>query len=303
MKFTLILTVTIIACHICGIEYFLQLMSIILQDEIDMKATVVWQVHVAHGEAAKAMQAYIRKIEDDTGEDESMEMQEGEAGQHQTITIAADDSEGQTVYQMPDGTYQAVVTDASQVSSYGNRLVHFFSQGSWCSHSVDVWVNHRIIILCWRKFFWQVIRLDFVTDASQVSSYCSYGNRLVHFCSQGSWCSHSVDVGVNHRIILLCWRKVFGRVIRLDLLFTWRMLLLSHFKLVWHAVDQVLQGQTFTTLQTEGGQETIIIVQAADPNEVTHAIVEGEDGVEFTMQPAEDEPSTSTAIFTAQMQT
>lgn len=69
------------------------------------------------------------------------------------------------------------------------------------------------------------------------------------------------------------------------------------------AVKQVLQGQTFTTLQTEGGQETIIIVQAADPNEVTHAIVEGEEGVQFTMQPAEDEPSTSATIFTAQMQT
>ena len=69
------------------------------------------------------------------------------------------------------------------------------------------------------------------------------------------------------------------------------------------AVNQVLQGQTFTTLQTEGGQETIIIVQAADPNEVTHAIVEGEEGVQFTMQPADDEPSTSTTIFTAQMQT
>ena len=65
----------------------------------------------------------------------------------------------------------------------------------------------------------------------------------------------------------------------------------------------MLQGQTFTTLQTEGGQETIIIVQAADPNEVTHAIVEGEEGVQFTMQPAEDEPSTSATIFTAQMQT
>lgn len=67
---------------------------------------------------------------------------------------------------------------------------------------------------------------------------------------------------------------------------------------------QVLQGQTFTTLQTEGGQETIIIVQAADPNEVTHAIVEGEEGaVQFAMQSADDEAPTSATIFTAQMQT
>lgn len=72
------------------------------------------QIHVAHGEAAKAMQAYIRKIEEEAPEDESMEM-ESEAGQ-QTITIAAEDGgEEQTVYQMSDGTYQAVVTDASQV--------------------------------------------------------------------------------------------------------------------------------------------------------------------------------------------
>ena len=49
---------------------------------------------------------------------------------------------------------------------------------------------------------------------------------------------------------------------------------------------QMLQGQTFTTLQTDGGEETIIIVQAADPNEVTHAIVEGDEGVEFAMQQA-----------------
>ena len=63
---------------------------------------------------------------------------------------------------------------------------------------------------------------------------------------------------------------------------------------------QVLQGQTFTTLQTEGGQETIIIVQAADPNEVTHAIVEGEEGAQFVMQADDD---ASNAIFEAQMQT
>ena len=75
------------------------------------------QVHVAHGEAAKAMQAYIRKIEEEAPEDESMEIQEGEQAGQQTITIAAEDGgEEQTVYQMSDGTYQAVVTDASHVS-------------------------------------------------------------------------------------------------------------------------------------------------------------------------------------------
>ena len=74
-------------------------------------------MHVAHGEAAKAMQAYIRKIEEEAPEDESMEIQEGEQGGQQTITIAAEDGgEEQTVYQMSDGTYQAVVTDASHVS-------------------------------------------------------------------------------------------------------------------------------------------------------------------------------------------
>lgn len=72
---------------------------------------------MAHGEAAKAMQAYIRKIEEEAPEDESMEIQEGEQGGQQTITIAAEDGgEEQTVYQMSDGTYQAVVTDASHVS-------------------------------------------------------------------------------------------------------------------------------------------------------------------------------------------
>nr|KAG5689426.1 hypothetical protein BaRGS_012248 [Batillaria attramentaria] len=69
-------------------------------------------------------------------------------------------------------------------------------------------------------------------------------------------------------------------------------------------ITQDEDGQTFTTLQTEGGQETIIIVQAADPNEVTHAIVEGEEGaVQFAMQAGEEEPSTSATIFTTQMQT
>ena len=73
-------------------------------------------MHVAHGETAKAMQAYIRKVEDEVEGDESMDMEEGEHSEQQTITIAApDDAEGQTVYQMADGTYQAVVTDASQV--------------------------------------------------------------------------------------------------------------------------------------------------------------------------------------------
>lgn len=139
----------------------------------------IGKIHVAHGEAAKAMQAYIRKIEEEAPEDESMEQQDDEEGT-QTITITQDEDGNDTVYQVSDATYQAVVTDASQV----------------------------------------------------------------------------------------------------------------------------LQGQTFTTLQTEGGQETIIIVQAADPNEVTHAIVEGEEGaVQFAMQAEEEEPSTSATIFTAQMQT
>lgn len=139
----------------------------------------IGKIHVAHGEAAKAMQAYIRKIEEEAPEDESMEAADDDDGT-QTITITQDEEGGDTVYQVSDATYQAVVTDASQV----------------------------------------------------------------------------------------------------------------------------LQGQTFTTLQTEGGQETIIIVQAADPNEVTHAIVEGEEGaVQFAMQAEEEEPSTSATIFTAQMQT
>ncbi|XP_025088288.1 probable serine/threonine-protein kinase kinX isoform X2 [Pomacea canaliculata] len=140
----------------------------------------IGKVHVAHGEAAKAMQAYIRKIEEEAPDD--MEVEDGEHEGTRTITIATQgEDDGNTVYaQVSDGTYQAVVTDASQV----------------------------------------------------------------------------------------------------------------------------LQGQTFTTLQTEGGQETIIIVQAADPNEVTHAIVEGEEGaVQFAMQSADDEAPTSATIFTAQMQT
>lgn len=40
------------------------------------------------------------------------------------------------------------------------------------------------------------------------------------------------------------------------------------------ATHNLPQGQTITTLQTEGGQETIIIVHTADDGEVTHAIVE-----------------------------
>ncbi|XP_064608816.1 titin-like isoform X2 [Liolophura sinensis] len=40
------------------------------------------------------------------------------------------------------------------------------------------------------------------------------------------------------------------------------------------ATHTLPQGQTITTLQTEGGQETIIIVHTADDGEVTHAIVE-----------------------------
>lgn len=64
--------------------------------------------------------------------------------------------------------------------------------------------------------------------------------------------------------------------------------------------SQVLQGQTFTTLQTDGGEETIIIVQAADPNEVTHAIVEQDgENVQFAMQPGEEgQTSDGNAMFT-----
>ena len=57
----------------------------------------IGKIHVAHGEAAKAMQAYIRKIEE-TGDDDEDEM-----GQH-TITIAPagsshhDSDETTTVY-------------------------------------------------------------------------------------------------------------------------------------------------------------------------------------------------------------
>lgn len=51
--------------------------------------------------------------------------------------------------------------------------------------------------------------------------------------------------------------------------------------------SQMLQGQTFTTLQTDGGEETIIIVQAADPNEVTHAIVEQDGSVQYALQSAD----------------
>ncbi|KAL3880208.1 hypothetical protein ACJMK2_032466 [Sinanodonta woodiana] len=54
---------------------------------------------------------------------------------------------------------------------------------------------------------------------------------------------------------------------------------------------QILSGQALTTLQTEGGQETIIIVQTADPNEVHQAIVEQGGTMQYAMQPemAEDE--------------
>lgn len=133
----------------------------------------IGKIHVSHGEAAKAMQAYIRKIEEADEDDDDL-------GQH-TITIAPagsshhDADDGGTVYaQVSDGTYQAMMADPSQL----------------------------------------------------------------------------------------------------------------------------LQGQTFTTLQTDGGEETIIIVQAADPNEVTHAIVENdEDGaVQFAMQQAGADGASSSVV-------
>lgn len=77
----------------------------------------MFQVHVAHGEAAKAMQAYIRRIEEEAPEDD-MDADEGDNERGQTITISAqgDGEDGDTVYaHVSDGTYQAVVTDASQV--------------------------------------------------------------------------------------------------------------------------------------------------------------------------------------------
>ncbi|XP_063413352.1 zinc finger and BTB domain-containing protein 17-like isoform X4 [Mytilus trossulus] len=53
---------------------------------------------------------------------------------------------------------------------------------------------------------------------------------------------------------------------------------------------QLLAGQALTTLQTEGGQETIIIVQTAEPGEnATHAIVDQDGTVQYVMQqPGED---------------
>ncbi|KAJ8298457.1 hypothetical protein KUTeg_024988 [Tegillarca granosa] len=48
---------------------------------------------------------------------------------------------------------------------------------------------------------------------------------------------------------------------------------------------QLLAGQALTTLQTEGGQETIIIVQTADSGEnATHAIVDQDGTVQYVMQ-------------------
>ncbi|XP_041358313.1 protein mel-28-like [Gigantopelta aegis] len=135
----------------------------------------IGKIHVAHGEAAKAMQAYIRKIEDEVPDD----MDELEEEHTVTLTeqeVQENEDGSTTVYAtMSDGTYTAIVTDASQV----------------------------------------------------------------------------------------------------------------------------LQGQTFTTLQTEGGQETIIIVQAADPNEVTHAIVEQDEPIQFAMQPtSEVSGTTDNTIYT-----
>ena len=52
---------------------------------------------------------------------------------------------------------------------------------------------------------------------------------------------------------------------------------------------QLLAGQALTTLQTEGGQETIIIVQTAEPGEnATHAIVDQDGTVQYVMQQPDD---------------
>ena len=73
---------------------------------------------MAHGQTAKAMQAYISKIDDDGPEEMALQIHRHD-GSHQMITIATDDgTEEQTVYEMSDGTFQAV-TDASEVGGEG----------------------------------------------------------------------------------------------------------------------------------------------------------------------------------------
>ena len=65
---------------------------------------------------------------------------------------------------------------------------------------------------------------------------------------------------------------------------------------------QLLAGQALTTLQTEGGQETIIIVQTADSGEnATHAIVDQDGTVQYVMQQPMDGEAEDGQIY-AQIQ-
>ncbi|XP_060078819.1 biorientation of chromosomes in cell division protein 1-like 1 [Ylistrum balloti] len=65
---------------------------------------------------------------------------------------------------------------------------------------------------------------------------------------------------------------------------------------------QLLAGQGLTTLQTEGGQETIIIVQTADGGEnATHAIVDQDGTVQYVMQQPMDAGADGAQLY-AQIQ-
>lgn len=63
-----------------------------------------------------------------------------------------------------------------------------------------------------------------------------------------------------------------------------------------------LTNQTITTLQTEGGQETIIIVHTANPEEVAHAIVEQGDGTVQYETTGQTITGTTAAELFSQMQ-
>lgn len=63
-----------------------------------------------------------------------------------------------------------------------------------------------------------------------------------------------------------------------------------------------LTNQTITTLQTEGGQETIIIVHTANPEEVAHAIVEQGDGTVQYETAGQTITGTTAAELFSQMQ-
>lgn len=82
------------------------------------------------------MQAYIRKIEEEAPDD--MEVEDGEHEGTRTITIATQgEDDGNTVYaQVSDGTYQAVVTDASQVKNVLDNLILKWKH-RWCFQTMD----------------------------------------------------------------------------------------------------------------------------------------------------------------------